>query len=141
MKSINFFNEDIDFKLNNRAAIKTWIKMVIEQEKQQLQNLNFIFCSDQYLWQLNQEYLNHDSFTDIITFDSSDSHKIIEGEVFISIDRVRENAALNDTTFIQELYRVMIHGVLHLIGFNDKTKTQRQTMRAKEDASISLLKI
>ena len=100
-------------------------------------DINYIFCSDNYLHQINFQYLDHDTFTDIITFDQSDKDQI-EGDIFISIDRVHENANERNISFVNELHRVMIHGILHLLGYNDKTPKEKQLMREKEDECLSL---
>jgi rRNA maturation RNase YbeY len=137
--AIQFFQENISFKLKNATKIKQWIKSVVEKENQKLLELNFIFCDDEYLHKINVEYLQHDTYTDIITFDNSEHIGKIEGDIFISIERVKENADNLKITFEQELHRVMIHGVLHLLGYKDKTKAEKQTMRAKEDEALRLL--
>ncbi|GAA0891987.1 rRNA maturation RNase YbeY [Fulvivirga kasyanovii] len=138
MPSVNFFEEDIDFTLSNEDYISHWIKTIIEKEGFALQELNFIFCSDEYLYQMNVDYLNHDTYTDIITFDNSEEDKQIEGDIFISIDRVRDNANSIKSTFEDELARVIIHGVLHLMGHKDKTPEEEKGMREKEEACLSL---
>lgn len=135
---IAFIAEEIDFHLENPAVLEQWIQTIIQREKGQLSFLNFIFCSDEYLLRLNQEYLQHDTLTDIITFPYQDL-PYIEGDIFISIDRVRENAAEFGVSFTQELHRVMIHGVLHLCGHKDKTEADQARMRAKEDEALALL--
>jgi rRNA maturation RNase YbeY len=137
---INYFNEDIDFKIENHQALSQWISSIITSHKRGLTEINYIFCSDKYLLSLNKEHLNHDYFTDIITFDNSENEEGIEADIFISIDRVKENALNQITDFSQELNRVMIHGVLHLLGFGDKTEAEQKVMREKEDACLSLLK-
>ncbi|KOY84786.1 rRNA maturation factor [bacterium 336/3] len=137
--AIQFFQENIEFKLKNSLKLKKWIKGVVENEKQKVLDLNFIFCDDEYLHQINVEYLDHDTYTDIITFDNSEEKGKIESDIFISIERVKENAGKLQVTFEQELHRVMIHGVLHLLGYKDKTKMDKQTMRAKEDEALSML--
>jgi rRNA maturation RNase YbeY len=137
--AIQFFQENISFKLKNATKIKQWIKSVVEKENQKLLELNFIFCDDEYLHKINVEYLQHDTYTDIITFDNSEHIGKIEGDIFISIERVKENADNLKITFEQELHRVMIHGVLHLLGYKDKTKAEKQAMRAKEDEALRLL--
>jgi probable rRNA maturation factor len=137
---IEFFSEDIEFSLDNPEQISDWIADVIEQNDQELVSLTYIFCSDEYLHQINLEYLDHDTLTDIITFDNADIEGTIEGDIFISIDRVRDNAATHSTSFEDELHRVIIHGVLHLLGFKDKTPEQEATMRKLEDSSLSLRK-
>lgn len=137
---IEFFTEDIDFSLNNPDQIAEWIADIIEQHDQELVSLTYIFCSDDYLHQINVEYLDHDTLTDIITFDNADIEGTIEGDIFISIDRVRDNATTIGTSFDDELHRVIIHGVLHLLGFKDKTPVQEAAMRKLEDSSLSLRK-
>lgn len=138
MGRVNFFCQDIDFSLKNPRKTKSWILQSIRSEKALCRELNFIFCSDNYLLEINQHYLNHDYFTDIVTFDNSEEEGCLEGDIYISIDRVEENAKTVSTDFDSELHRVMIHGVLHLLGFSDKTKAEKQTMRKKEDAYLSL---
>ena len=138
MQSVNFFEEDIDFTLSNEDYISNWIKTIVEKEGFVLQELNFIFCSDEYLYQMNVDYLNHDTYTDIITFDNSEEDKQIEGDIFISIDRVKDNATSIKSSFEDELDRVIIHGVLHLMGLKDKTPEEEKEMREKEEACLSL---
>ena len=137
---IEFFSEDIDFSLSNPEQISSWIADIIAQHDQELVSLTYIFCSDEYLHNINIEYLDHDTLTDIITFDNADIEGTIEGDVFISIDRVRDNASTHGTTFEDELHRVIIHGVLHLLGYKDKTSEEEATMRKLEDSSLSLRK-
>jgi probable rRNA maturation factor len=138
MPSINFYAEAIDFNLPQPRKTKKWIKSVLVQEGVGLRELSFIFCSDRYLAEMNQTYLNHDTYTDIITFDNSEEEGWIEADIFISIDRVQENATGLSISFMEELHRVMIHGVLHLVGYRDKTKNEKSEMRKKEDACLSL---
>ncbi len=137
MASIHFFSEEIDFQIQKPSKTKQWIKSVIDAEGFNLESLNFIFCSDEYLLSKNIEYLNHNTLTDIITFDTSETESI-EGDIFISIDRINENAEKLNTTFKNELDRVMIHGVLHLLGYGDKGNEQKKLMREKEDSYLSL---
>lgn len=139
MSSIQFFSEDISFILDNKDSISSWIQQSIVNERFQLVSLNFIFCSDNYLLGINQEYLKHDYYTDIITFDNSLETKDLEGDVFISVDRVVENANQNSIRFSDELNRVLIHGVLHLCGYNDKTNDEKALMTEKENAYLSLI--
>jgi len=134
--AIHFFSEQIDFKLSHSLKVKKWIKTSVERHEQKLKEINFIFCDDAYLLQINQEYLQHDTYTDIITFDNSEKKGQIESDIFISIERVRENAQNLQIDFEQELRRVLIHGVLHLLGYKDKSKEQAQEMRAKEDEAL-----
>lgn len=140
MAGINFFSQKPRFKLSNPRKTSTWIKKTIKQEKASLVSLNYIFCTDEYLGDINVEFLKHKTFTDIITFNYNPSKTEIEGEIYISIDRVRENAKTFETDFQTELNRVIIHGVLHLLGYNDKNKLQKKAMREKEDSYLSLLK-
>ena len=133
---INFFTEDIQYNFKNRRACKRWIIAALEEEKvlnnKKFEELSFIFCSDEYLLDMNKKYLGHDYYTDVITFDNSEDNTF-SGDVFISIDRVRENAGTFGQLFIDELHRVIIHGVLHLSGFDDATEQEQKTMRSKED--------
>ncbi len=136
--SIQFFCEDIDFKLKSSRKTISWIKAAIKAEDKTPGELNFIFCSDNHLLQMNIDYLQHNTLTDIITFDTSEEEGIICGDIFISIDRVRDNAHKFKKELDNELHRVIIHGVLHLIGFSDKTANKKNIMRGKEDAYLSL---
>ncbi len=138
MALIDFFSQDIQFKLETPRKRSAWIQQVVKKEKQNLVHLNFIFCSDEYLAKMNVDYLNHATLTDIITFDNSDKPSDLEGDIFISIDRVRENALTFSVSFQDELDRVLIHGVLHLLGYLDKNPDQKSQMRKKEDAYLSL---
>lgn len=138
MSQINYFYEDTDFIINNQEAYTNWIIKSVKSENHTIQSINYIFCSDEYLLQINREYLKHDYYTDIITFNNSKINKKIESDIFISIDRVKENAYSNDSSFEKELSRVMIHGILHLVGYNDKSKEQQKKIRVKENAYISL---
>ena len=138
---IRFFNEDVSFNLDRKNLLKSWLENVISIHDSQLNSLNYIFCSDKYLLNINRKYLSQDYFTDIITFDNSESSKKIEGDIFISIERVKENSESIGTNFHQELYRVVIHGLLHLLGLDDKTEADKLLMREKEETCLSLLKI
>ncbi len=140
MAGINYFSQKPRFKLKNPTKTSTWIRKMIKKEGKSLQSLNYIFCTDEYLREMNIQFLKHKTYTDIITFNYNPSKTEIEGEIYISIDRVRENAETFQTDFQTELNRVIIHGVLHLLGFNDKTKAEKTAMREKEDACLSLLK-
>lgn len=137
---IHFFSEEIPFTLSNPKKHSSWLINIIESHHKKVANLNYIFCSDEYLLQINKAHLNHDFYTDIITFDSSESRDEIEGDIFISIDRVEENASKLQVTFDNELARVMAHGILHLLGFDDKTPGEKKIMREKEEACLSLQK-
>lgn len=137
---IAFFSEEIDFQLDTEETIKAWVSDTIIAESQNLGEINYIFCSDEYLHKMNVEYLDHNTYTDIITFNYCEG-SFISGDLFISIDRVTENAKTFKNGLQSELHRVLIHGVLHLIGYNDKTDQEIETMRSKEDFYLSLLSI
>ena len=138
MSKINFFNEETDFILKQKNKLRSWIKSVLTDNQKHLVSINYIYTSDEYLLRLNREYLNHNTFTDIITFDQSTQKDQIEGDIYISIDRIKENAKSLTVPFIEELHRVMIHGVLHLMGYGDKTESERQVMRKKENHYLAL---
>jgi len=138
---INFFTEEISYVLKDKRKIKTWVSAAIDSEGYVLDELNFIFCGDEYLLRINQEYLNHDTYTDVITFDNAEAPKTITGDIFISIDRIRENAALYGHTSRLELCRVMIHGTLHLLGYKDKSKADKKRMTEKENEYLTHLHI
>lgn len=140
MSDITFFSEEIDFQLKTEAAVKSWISEAILSEKKLVGEINYIFCSDEYLHKMNVEYLNHNTYTDIITFNYCEE-SFISGDLFISIDRVKENAKTFLKSFENELRRVLIHGVLHLIGYNDKSNEEIKVMRSKEDFYLSLLSV
>src|ERR1700761_942084 len=126
MPAIHFFEEDITYKLKQNSAVRHWITETIQAEGYQLKELNYIFCSDNYLLQINQQYLDHDTYTDIVTFDNSDIAQTIIGDIFISIDRIRENAAKFEVTETDELHRVIVHGALHLVGYKDKSPADKK---------------
>ena len=138
---ISFQTLDINFKLKNKTILKHWIAAVIEKKKRRVDQLTFIFCSDEYLLNINKKYLNHNTYTDIITFDYSkaDIKLPISGDIFISIDRVKENASIYSKTFENELHRVMIHGTLHLLGYSDKTKIAKKEMTKQEDNCLKII--
>ena len=138
---INFLKADISFVPKQKKLLRQWIALTIQSHHKKLGQIDYIFCSDEHLLQMNKQYLNHHTLTDIITFDySNELTAEVAGEIYISINRVRENAEVFKCTFNDELHRVMIHGVLHLCGFKDKTKNQKQIMRAQEDEAIQSLK-
>ncbi|MFD1630103.1 rRNA maturation RNase YbeY [Pseudopedobacter beijingensis] len=130
---INFFQEEVNYKLADINKVRSWINETIEAEKHQLGELNFILCTDEYLLKINQEYLDHDTYTDIITFDNSEEEGWIYGDIFISIERIKENAKSFGVKTADELHRVIIHGTLHLLGYPDKSKSEKQLMTQKED--------
>ena len=137
---VAFYFEDTDFKLRHKTRIKEWLRLVAESEVFTLGNISVIFCSDNYILDINQKYLQHDYFTDIITFDYSEGGRI-SGDLFISVDSVRENSVEYGTEFEDELHRVIVHGILHLIGYDDHTEDEIKTMRSKEDYYLSLLEL
>lgn len=135
--SVNFYSEDIPSPKLKRRVISVWIKEAVSRENKILGNVNFIFCSDSYLLEVNRKYLNHDYFTDIITFDYVENN-IISGDVFISIDSVRENSKIFNVSVMVELRRILIHGVLHLLGYTDKGVQEKEEMTKKEDYYLKL---
>jgi len=137
MPAIQFFEEDISYKLKNKALVRQWIKDTITAEGFKLKELTYVFCSDAYLLPMNQQYLDHDTYTDIITFDNSEDEGDIVGDIFISVERVRENAAKFNITETDELHRVIIHGALHLLGYTDKSVVTKKKMTQKEDEYLA----
>lgn len=132
-----YFHKETDIKIKNIRLIKKWIIQSIIDLNKSTGNINYIFCNDDYLLQINKKHLNHDYYTDIITFDYSENN-IISGDIFISTERILENSKAFQTSFKDELHRVMLHGVLHLAGFKDKTPSQIKTMRTQENKYLSL---
>ena len=131
-KNILFHNADTSYILKNKRIISSWITDTIKEEEKQLEEISYIFCTDDYLLKINQEHLDHDTYTDIITFDYTEDG-IISSEIYISVDRVRENAKNLGVGALDEMHRVIIHGVLHLCGYKDKSDLQSQEMRGKEN--------
>lgn len=136
--AIRFFEEDTSFRLVKKNTYKKWLRTVAKAEGYEINELLYIFCSDEYLHKINLSYLNHDTYTDIITFDQSETKNTIEGEIYVSIDRIRDNASNLNQPFQHELMRVISHGLLHLCGYKDKTKEQSDLMRIKEEGCIKL---
>jgi probable rRNA maturation factor len=136
---ISFHNQSIAFKFKGKTKLKQWIKAITEKEKCKLGTINYIFCTDDELLEINLKHLNHNTLTDIITFDYTEG-KTINSDIFISIERVLENADKFKVTFDEEFHRVMIHGILHLCGYKDKTKADAELMRKKENSSLKLFK-
>ncbi len=134
---IRYFNEDIKFELKHKLFNNNWLKTVAGSEMKRLGDINIIFCSDPYILDVNLKYLQHDYFTDIITFDYCEGDKL-SGDLFISIDSVRENSVFYGTEFEDELNRVMVHGLLHLIGYDDHSDSDIAQMRAKENYYLEL---
>lgn len=138
MASIHFFSEDIDFVPEHKMHIRTWLKAAAAAEGYSLGELNLIFCSDEYLLGINQEFLNHDTYTDIITFDHSEESGLIIGDIFVSVERVQDNAQTYQVSVTDELHRVIIHGLLHLVGYGDSSPADKAQMTAKENHYLAL---
>lgn len=138
MESIHFFNEKIDFKLKNKTKIRSWLRRVVHEHDKKVSCINYIFTSDNYLLDINRKYLNHNTYTDIITFNQSSTPKKIEADIYISIERIQANSKKLNISFSEELHRVMIHGLLHLLGYNDKTNPEKDYMRKKENHYLAL---
>ena len=136
---INFYEEDIKSHLRNRRVIKQWIKDIISSYNYTTGNISYIFCSDDYLLNINRQYLSHDYYTDVITFDY-DENDIVSGDIFISVDTVKSNSEQYSVSYNCELYRVIIHGVLHLCGLKDKTPEDAKIMREAEEKSLQILR-
>lgn len=135
---IRFFTEDLNFHLNNDVSIIEWLKKIANKEGVSIGFINYIFCSDDHLLHINRDYLNHDFYTDIITFHYHEGSQDIESDIYISIDRVKENAKKSEKDFEEELMRVIVHGLLHLVGYDDTTPDLKKEMRKKEDWCLSL---
>ena len=135
--SIDFFKENVKFRILHADELKKWILKAFKTHKKNILQINYIFCSDKYLLAMNKKFLHHNYFTDIITFDNSTMPGIIEADIFISVDRIRANAEKFRTLFKDELHRVMIHGALHLIGFNDKKPSQKKEMQVAEEVWLA----
>lgn len=131
-KKINYFSQDIEFELEHEKQVTQWVLATAAEEGAEVESVNFIFCSDEYLHATNVQYLQHDTYTDVITFDYSEEPKKLCSDIFVSIERVRENCGAYNQTFLQELYTVMIHGVLHLLGYRDETEEESAKMRLLE---------
>jgi probable rRNA maturation factor len=136
MATIQFFSTDVGIPSLKRKPLRTFLGEIFTNYKRHLDGLTYIFCTDQYLLSINKQFLQHDYFTDIITFDLSNDKKLIQGEIYISIDRVKDNAKSLGVSYQQELHRVIFHGVLHLCGLKDKTKAQKEAMRAAEEVYL-----
>jgi probable rRNA maturation factor len=133
------FSTHIQFNLKQKAVLKEWINSVIKKEKKETGDINYVFTSDEELFKMNVKYLGHNTYTDIITFDYTEK-KTVNGDIFISVHRVQDNAEKFKVGFEEELHRVMIHGILHLCGYKDKSKTDSDLMRKKENTALRLLK-
>jgi len=143
---IYFHTKEIKFSLKNKTILKEWITSIITKTKRNPEEITFVFCSDEYLLKMNNQYLKHDTYTDIITFDYSEqlplvnAAKGVSGDIFISIDRVKENAVKFSKSVEEELHRVIIHGVLHLLGYKDKQRAAKAEMTKQEDVCLKALK-
>ena len=135
---MHYHNEEVSFSFNNKREVSLWLKSVVSSFQKELGVINVVFCNDQYLLKINQTYLNHDYFTDIITFNYNENN-LISGDLFISIDRVKENAINQKMEFNVEIHRVIVHGVLHLYGLNDQSKQEKEIMRGRENLFLQKL--
>lgn len=138
MAAIHFFTEDLNYRIRDIRKIRAWITAAIIKEGGELENINFILTSDSFLHKINVAYLNHDTYTDIITFEYNERGEAILSDIYISIDRCRENAKSYKVGLKNEIHRILIHGVLHLLGYKDKSKEEKQLMTSKEDYYLSL---
>lgn len=138
MAPIHFFSEDIDYELPDETVWINWLETIANKENKEIDLINYIFCSDEYLHQINVQYLGHDTLTDIITFPYSEEENTIEGDIFISIDRVKENSAAYNVSFEEELKRIMAHGILHMCGYMDKKNDEKELMSKKENEAIAM---
>lgn len=136
MGTINFSHHNVPPSLKDQLFAKTFLATIFTKENTLFKSVSYIFCNDEYLLTLNKQYLNHDTLTDILTFTLSDVSLPIVSEIYISVERVKENALIHQVDFLNELYRVMIHGILHLCGYNDSTSEEKQQMRKKEDVYL-----
>jgi rRNA maturation RNase YbeY len=140
MATIHFLTEKISFHLSNPHKISRWLQRVSVNEGRNIDSLTYIFCSDKFLLGLNQHYLQHNTLTDILSFDYSEENESIQGEIYISIPRVKENARKYSQPFEKEVRRVLVHGLLHFVGYRDKSPSEKAQMRIKEEACLSLWK-
>ena len=138
-ENINFYAEN-NFELGDQSRVENWLKQVIASEGKKTGEISFIFCDDEYLLKINKEYLDHDTYTDIISFDNSVG-KILNGDVFISTERVAENAISYEVSFEEELQRVLVHGILHFCGYTDKSDAEQEVMREKEEEKMKMFHV
>ena len=138
MGELNFFSEEITFRLRDKKKLRKWIMKTIQNEGGEYETINFIFTSDSYLHKINVDYLQHDTYTDIITFEYNEGDLPIISDIYISIDRCKENAKTYSIRLRDEIHRIIIHGVLHLLSYKDKTKKDKELMTSKEDYYLSL---
>ena len=138
---IHFFSEEVEFALPNEALVARWLNEVARTEKTQIADLSYVFCSDDYLLAINQQYLNHDYYTDVITFDHREQmSEPVLGDIFISYERVIDNSEQLNLIVLDEIYRVMLHGLLHLLGYNDATSEEKLDMHLMEDKHLSSIR-
>jgi len=138
-ESIRFFTENIQYKLGKKTKLRKWIKAVVRSEQYCTGVINFVLCDDDFLSDMNIKYLKHNTLTDIITFPFNEENRIINGEIYISLPRVRENALKFNDNIEDELHRVMIHGILHLLGYKDSSKEEKEKMHTKENSCLLCL--
>jgi len=136
MKNIQFFTEQTKFTVKNKTLIREWLSQIVRKHKKSIGEINIVFCSDDYLLKLNEEYLGHDTFTDVITFDFVEG-EIISGDIFISVCRMKENAKLFHVEQSTEMHRLVVHGVLHLLGYKDDTPKSKKIMTGQEEIALS----
>ncbi|MBV8254666.1 MAG: rRNA maturation RNase YbeY [Chitinophaga sp.] len=136
--AIQFTAHEVSLGLKNRTALKKFLTDLFKREGQGLSGLHYIFCTDDYLLEINQQFLNHDTYTDIVTFEMSEDPDVTEGEIYVSLDRVKDNATQFGVSVERELHRVIFHGALHLCGYKDKTKKEEALMREKEEENLKL---
>lgn len=137
-----FFHSQVNgFRVVKPAAIKKWILLVLKREKEKCGEINFVFVDDECLLKVNQQYLKHDYYTDVITFDWTEKGEAVSGDIYLSVDRIKENAEKENVPFISELRRVMIHGILHLAGYKDKTKSDKSEMTKAENRYLTLFNL
>lgn len=134
------YQYEADFKLEDQKKYTDWIKRIIDSENGHLRDVSYVYCTDEYLFKLNEKFLGHKTYTDIITFDYSEENNL-SGEIYISTERVKENAQRYNVEFERELQRVMAHGLLHLLGYKDKSDEEKKVMRAKEDEKIKMFHV
>jgi probable rRNA maturation factor len=136
INNIHFHYLTQPFHFTNRTHLKNFLNKITKREKHSIDTINYIFCDDAYLLEINQQYLNHDTYTDIITFQLNPKGEALLSDIYISVERVKENATINNTSFTHELHRVIFHGLLHLCGYKDKTKKDQEEMRKQEDRCL-----
>lgn len=132
-----FFIEDRNYRLTQKLAVRNWLQIAVDDHQREVREINYIFCSDHYLHSINKRFLRHDTYTDIITFDNAEDDRI-RADVYISIDRAKDNAKTYQVSVLDEVHRLLIHGVLHLLGYADKTPEEQHEMRSKEEYYLSL---